>query len=353
MSEPILKVEHLVKVYPVRGSRDVISAVNDVSFEIGVGETLGLVGESGSGKTTVGRCALRLVDPTNGNVSFRTESLLKMTAGQVRAFRRRAQLVFQESNDAMDPRRRVHEVVREPLDLHSIGTKSSRARRVVELLEMAGLSAALLDRWPHQLSAGQQQRVGIARVLGLEPQLIVLDEPTSNLDPESSASIIDLLRSLQERLGLSYLFISHDLEVIRALCHRVAVMYLGRIVEIGTVDEVFNFPHHPYTAALLSAALPADPTIGRSDFVLQGEIPSPIRLPQGCFFYSRCPIAKATCTNAFPPLNPIRAQHNVACYFPEEGARLRTRPMLSPVSDRSEEAQLPGPGSRSRQGDSP
>ena len=312
--DALLSVNDLVKHFPVRGSKDVVQAVADVSFDISPGETLALVGESGSGKTTIGRCILRLVDPTNGQILFKGTDLLRLDQRSFRAVRPKIQMVFQEAYASLHPTMRVGRILAEPLQLWS-GLKAGAQRaRVAELLRLVDLDPDHANSYPHQLSGGQQQQVGIARALANNPELIVLDECTSSLDPTARAQVIDLLIDLQNQLGISYLFISHDLTTVRYISKYVAVMYLGRIVEQGRTEDIFVRPRHPYTRALLGSVFEADPAKRHEVTVLRGEIPSPINLPTGCYFYSRCPIAKAECQRAFPPFEFIGDGHMVACY---------------------------------------
>ncbi|MBV9079192.1 MAG: ABC transporter ATP-binding protein, partial [Methylobacteriaceae bacterium] len=291
--EPVLEVRGLVKRFPIRGSTKTVHAVDDVSLSIGPGETLGLVGESGSGKTTVGRCLLRLIEPEAGEILFRGQPIQSLSPAALRPYRSKLQIVFQDPQDQLNPRWRVRDVLAEPLDLHGALARPERDARIAELLDLVGVPIALSEARPRALSAGLQQRLSIARALATDPALIVLDEPTSALAPAARAGVVRLLRDLQARLGLSYLFISHDLNTVRYLCHRIAVMYLGQVVEIGTSQEVFARPRHPYTRALLAAHLTPDPTRRRVDRVaterLEGEIPSPIDLPTGCYLAGRCP----------------------------------------------------------------
>jgi oligopeptide/dipeptide ABC transporter ATP-binding protein len=313
MAGAVVRVEHLVKHFPVAGGRGLVQAVNDVSFEIAAGQTLGLVGESGSGKTTVGRCVLRLIEPTGGRVLFEQHDLTALSDVSLRALRPRMQLVFQEPFDALDPRMTVGRIVSEPLRLHSRLATGPRRERVRELLDLVGLRLAAIDYYPHQLSAGQQQRVGIARAMATDPSFVVLDEPTSSLDPTARAEIVDLLIDLQERLSIAYLFISHDLTMVRYLCARTAVMYLGKIVEQSPTEELFARPSHPYTRALLSAVPFPDPEVKREKYVLAGEIPSPINLPAGCHLHTRCPAAVAACRDTVPQPVSVGLDHWATC----------------------------------------
>jgi oligopeptide transport system ATP-binding protein len=311
--EPVLRIEHLVKHFTVAHSAKPLQAVNDVSFSIGRAETLGLVGESGSGKTTLGRCVLRLIEPTSGRIVVEGRDMVALSQDSLRVLRPRMQLVFQEPFDSLDPQMTVGRIVAEPLRLHTKLTKAERDDRVAELLEKVGLSREIADRYPHQMAAGQQQRVGIARAIATQPSFIVLDEPVSSLDPTARAEIIDLLIDLQERLGITYLFISHDLTTVRYHCNWVAVMYLGKIVEMSPTEQLFDNPVHPYTRALLSAVPVPDPEIKRAKFVLKGEIPSPINLPTGCHLHTRCPAATAACRTTAPELELVGDRHWVAC----------------------------------------
>jgi oligopeptide/dipeptide ABC transporter ATP-binding protein len=310
---PIVQVKHLVKHFTVAGTTKPLQAVSDVSFSIGRSETLGIVGESGSGKTTVGRCVLWLIEPTSGQVLIDGHDLSTLSRDSIQHLRPYMQLVFQEPFDSLDPQMTVGQIVAEPLRLHTKLGKVERQERVADLLDKVGLSPRTADRHPHQIAAGQQQRVGIARAIATEPKFIVLDEPVSSLDPTARAEIIDLLIDLQERLEISYLFISHDLTTVQYLCSSVAVMYLGKIVEMGPTERLFEHPVHPYTRALLSAVPVPDPEVRRTKFVLRGEIPSPINLPTGCHLHTRCPAAAAACRVSIPQLEEVSEGHWVSC----------------------------------------
>ena len=317
MAERLLEVSNLVKHFPM-GRRQTVKAINDVSFHIDRGETLALVGESGSGKTTVGRCILRLIEPTEGRIRFAGAQVDTMSADQLRALRPRVQMVFQEPYDSLNPRMRIRKIVEEPILLGGDMTPAQRHDRVAEVLEMVRLGADSMDKYPHQFSAGEQQRIGIARAISTEPELVVLDEPTSALDVSVRAEILDLLTDLQEDLALSYLLISHDLTAVRRVCHRVAIMYLGKIVERGNADELFEQPLHPYSRALLSSVLYPDPSEQLSRFLLSGEIPSPIDLPPGCHLHGRCPWAVDTCNDAYPDAEELLPGRHVACFRARE-----------------------------------
>jgi oligopeptide/dipeptide ABC transporter ATP-binding protein len=325
---PLLAVEDLVKHFPLRGGvlgrmlggpERVVRAVDGVSFAIEPGETLGLVGESGCGKTTTGRLVLRAIEPTRGRIVFDGEDIAALSSGQLMPFRRQAQIVFQDPYTSLNPRMTVGRIVEEPLRVHGLAAGAALSERMRALLEMVGLRPEHAERYPHELSGGQRQRVGIARALAVGPRLIVADEAVSALDVSVRAQILNLLVDLRERLGLAYLFVSHDLGVIRFVSHRVAVMYLGALVEVAATGELFRRPLHPYTQALLAAI----PTIGdgrtsifdQPGRLLQGELPSPIDRPRGCRFASRCPRRFAPCDESEPPLQEVEPGHVVACYL--------------------------------------
>jgi oligopeptide/dipeptide ABC transporter ATP-binding protein len=319
VNEPLVRVANLVKRFPIEGTDSFVSAVSDVSLEIGRGETLGLVGESGSGKTTVGRCLLKLIEPTSGAIFFRGEDITQLSEKAFLPHRRAMQMVFQEPNYSLNPRYRVFDTVAEPLILSGEARGRSLRDRVLELLGHVRLDERKLDAYPHQMSNGEQQRVAVARAIATNPELVVLDEPTSMLDLSVRAEIIDLLIALQEKFKLSYLFISHDLTTVEYICHRVAVMYLSEIVEFGTVAQVFTSPQHPYSRALLSSALAADPRAKRSSYVLEGEIPSPVNLPPGCYLASRCPEATRACRSSPQSLRPLEDGRLVRCWRVADG----------------------------------
>ena len=320
MNAPMLRVTDLVKEFKVRGEGGrpaTLHAVSGVSAELAAGETLALVGESGCGKSTTGRCILRLVEPTSGSIEFNGTQLRSLNHESLRRMRRHMQIVFQDPQGSLHPRMTVRRLIAEPLQVH--GTpKSEIPGRIDELVRLVHLRPEYLDRYPHEFSGGQRQRVGIARAIAISPSMLVLDEPVSALDVSIQAEIIRLLIELRDRLGLSYLFIAHDLAVVRQLADRVAVMYLGRIVETGPAEEVYTNPLHPYTQALLSAVPIPDPTIEqtRQRIVLQGELPSPLDPPSGCRFRTRCWRAEERCAHEQPVLMTNHGAHEVACHFP-------------------------------------
>jgi len=321
MSEVLLQVDSLVKHFSIGGGivgghAGQVCAVDGVSFSIRRGETLGLVGESGCGKTTTGRCILLLERPTSGRIMFEGVDLVTLDEAAMRAVRRRIQVIFQDPYSSLNPRMTIGQILAEPLEVHGIvREKKARAERVRELLTQVGLLPQHALRYPHQLSGGQRQRVGIARALAMEPALIVCDEPVSALDVSIQAQIINLLEDLQARYGLTYLFIAHDLSVVRHISDRVAVMYLGKVVEITDRTRLYEEPLHPYTRALLSAVPIPDPELEarREHTVLRGEVPSAVNPPSGCVFHPRCPIAVDRCAAAVPPLREIRRDHWAAC----------------------------------------
>ncbi|MBI4502113.1 MAG: ATP-binding cassette domain-containing protein [Gemmatimonadetes bacterium] len=320
----LVEIDRLVKEFPVeRGllaTRDVLRAVNDVSLALRRGEILGLVGESGSGKTTLGRCAIRLIQPTDGRVMFEGTDLATLSARDLRRFRRRMQLVFQDPSGSLNPRMKVGDAVREPIEVHDIARGSRARARVAELFGEVGLDPSYVDRYPHELSGGQRQRVGIARALSVEPQFVVLDEPVSALDVSVQAQVLNLLSDLRRRHALTYLFVAHDLAVVRHVADRVAVMYLGRIMELADASVLYQRPSHPYTRALLSAAPVPDPTAKRERIVLSGDPPSPVHPPSGCPFHTRCfhPRKDARCVEERPELRPITAGQSTACHYADQ-----------------------------------
>jgi oligopeptide/dipeptide ABC transporter ATP-binding protein len=311
--DKLVRVRALVKHFPVEGSDDVVRAVDGVTFEILRGETLGLVGESGCGKSTVGRCILRLIEPTAGEVFFDERDVRALGKRELRELRREMQIVFQDPYASLNPRQKVRDIVGEPLLIHGMKDKEQRRARVAELLRKVGLDPDYMNRYPHEFSGGQRQRIGVARALALNPKLIVADEPVSALDVSVQAQVVNLLQDLQSELGLTYLFISHGLAVVEHISTRVAVMYLGRIVEVASAAELYAEPLHPYTRALLSAIPVPDPQRKRERIVLQGDVPTPINPPSGCRFRTRCPDAIAECARIDPDLREISPGHTAAC----------------------------------------
>jgi oligopeptide transport system ATP-binding protein len=319
----LLSVEHLCKDFAVGSGvfrskfGGKVSAVSDVSFTIERGKTMGLVGESGSGKSTTGRCIIRLIDATSGTIAFNGIDVATLAGRDLFAFRREAQIVFQDPQASLNPRMTIGELVGEPLDIHRIGTRRERVTAVKDLLETVGLNPEHINRYPHEFSGGQRQRIGIARALALRPKLIVCDEPVSALDVSIQAQVLNLLDSLQQEFGLTYLFIAHDLGVVQHISDTVAVMYLGTLVETGPVNELYAQPHHPYSQSLLSAIPVPDPNIQRerSRILLAGDPPSPIDPPSGCRFRTRCPIAQEVCAQEVPRLREVVPEHFCACHF--------------------------------------
>ncbi|MBF0276404.1 MAG: dipeptide ABC transporter ATP-binding protein [SAR324 cluster bacterium] len=320
--DALLEVRHLKKYFPVTEGIFIqteiaqVKAVDDVSFKIYRGETLGMVGESGCGKTTTGRCILHLETPTEGEIFYNGINLTKLDRKSLNRMREQIQVIFQDPYSSLNPRMKIGEIISEPMRVHQIETdKKKRNRRVHELLETCGLSAKMADRYPHEMSGGQRQRVGIARALSMRPEFIVCDEAVSALDVSIQAQVINLLEDLRDEFNLTYLFIAHDLSVVRHLCHRVAVMYLGKMVELSECDDLYENPTHPYTQALLSAIPVPDPKVedAREHQVLKGEIPSPINPPSGCVFHPRCPKAVQNCSRQIPELREIKPGHWVAC----------------------------------------
>jgi oligopeptide transport system ATP-binding protein len=321
----LLEAKDIFKYFPIHAglmSRHVadVRAVDGVSFSIRQGETLGLVGESGSGKTTIGRLLLRLLPATGGEILFEGRSVLAMNRGELRRLRRSMQIIFQDPFASLNPRMTIGDIIAEPLEIHGITKGKETGRRVHELLQLVGLQPYHANRYPHEFSGGQRQRVGVARALAVNPKFIVCDEPVSALDVSIQAQVINLLEDLQEKFGLTYLFIAHDLSVVRHISTRVAVMYVGKIVELADRDALYQNPMHPYTQALLSAIPIPDPVLEkrRKRIVLTGDIPSPVNPPSGCRFHTRCPIAFDRCATEEPPLREYEPGHFAACHWVEE-----------------------------------
>lgn len=309
----LVNIKNLVKHFPVENSDDVVRAVDDVSFDILAGETLGLVGESGCGKSTVGRCILRLYEPTSGEVLFEGQNIIGLPNNEMQKLRREMQIIFQDPYASLNPRLSILSIVSEPLKIHGIGNKAEQKERVAELLSKVGLDADYMFRYPHEFSGGQRQRIGIARALALNPKLIICDEPVSALDVSVQAQVVNLLQDLQAEFGLTYLFISHGLAVVEHISNRVAVMYLGKIVEIAEAKTLYENPLHPYTQALLSAIPIPDPKQKRERIILKGDVPTPINPPSGCRFRTRCPLAIEDCAKIEPELKEINKGHFAAC----------------------------------------
>ncbi len=315
IESPLLEVENLVKHFPA-GHKRVVRAVDGVSFAIRRGETLGLVGESGCGKTTVGRSLLRLIEPTGGIIRFDGRDLLKLRKGELRQLRRRMQIIFQDPYSSLDPRCKVGAIIGEPLEVHGLGNRTERRERICELLKVVGLDPDFAGRYPHQFSGGQRQRIGIARALALNPDFIVADEPVSALDVSVQAQVVNLLQDLQERFGLTYLFISHGLAVVKHISTRVGVMYLGKLVELAPAEEIYDNPLHPYTQALLAAIPNPEPVERRAHAPrLAGDVPTPIAPPSGCRFHTRCPHATQRCRIEEPAFTEVAPGHFAACFL--------------------------------------
>jgi oligopeptide transport system ATP-binding protein len=316
--DTLIEVKNLTKYFPAGEGlfgkgKGVVKALDDVSFTIRKGETFGLVGESGCGKTTTGRCILRLIEPTSGAVNFEGKDLLSVDAAKLRRLRRDMQIIFQDPYSSLNPRMRVGQIIAEPLTIHNVGNKAERRDRVTELLKLVGLDTSHAERYPHEFSGGQRQRIGIARALALNPKFIVCDEPVSALDVSVQAQVVNLLQDLQEQLNLTYLFISHGLSVVEHISTRVGIMYLGKLVEVASSEEIFRNPLHPYTRALLSAIPKPEPDERRNRLPLLGDIPTPLNPPSGCRFRTRCTMAEPRCAETEQQLVEVSKDHFVAC----------------------------------------
>ena len=324
----LLTVQNLHKSFKVSANRpgaakQRLKAVDGVSFELKAGETLGLVGESGCGKSTIGKLLLRLIEPDSGTINFDGQMVTGMPKRELTALRRDMQIIFQDPYSSLNPRMRVGEIIGEPLVIHGLARNKDIRAQVLSLMKKVGLSPEHYDRYPHEFSGGQRQRIGIARTLAVQPRLVIADEPVSALDLSIHAQIVNLLKDLQQEFGLTYLFISHDLGVIEHVCDRVAVMYLGKIVEVADAEQLYRRPLHPYTEALFNAVPIPDPQRVRQHQILSGEIPSPIDPPDGCHFHPRCPYAQAICRQEYPPLIEQASGHQTACHFSSEVGRFR------------------------------
>jgi peptide/nickel transport system ATP-binding protein len=326
MIEPILQVRDLATHFPVKKGAfgrvvGTVKAVDGVSFDIHRGETLGLVGESGCGKSTLGRSILRLIEPTAGSVRFEGQELTALSAKELRPLRRKMQLIFQDPYASLDPRMKVREIVGEGLAIHRLASGQAREKKVADLLARMGMGSDSLDRYPHEFSGGQRQRIGIARSLAVGPELVIADEPISSLDVSIQAQIVNLLLDLQRELGLTYLFIAHDLKIVEYVSTRVVVMYLGKIVEMADAAELYRRPKHPYTQALLSAVPIPDPERKRERIILPGDVPSPANPPIGCPFHTRCPYVFARCRTEIPPMYRLAGGHLASCFLVEDEAK--------------------------------
>ena len=352
----LLRLENVVKHFPVqstsliRRSREKVHAVNEVTLELHRGETLGLVGETGCGKSTLARCASRLYDIDGGTIEFDGRDISRLKRGQLRPLRRKIQMIFQDPYGSLNPRRRVGSIIADPLRIHHVGDRAGHKKLVQETMELVGLNPEHYNRVPAEFSGGQRQRIGVARALVIRPEVIICDEPVSALDVSIQAQILNLLEDLQDELNLTYLFIAHDLSVVRHISDRVAVMYLGKIAEIGETEELYTRPRHPYTAALLSAAQEPDPDLvhQRQRIILAGDPPSPIYLPSGCSFHPRCPKAQEKCSVEVPTLEPRLGDdphHRAACYIPvEEGEELRSVELVELTEDTTAALLAADPG---------
>ncbi|MFT8710372.1 MAG: dipeptide ABC transporter ATP-binding protein [Sporolactobacillus sp.] len=320
MSDKLLDVTNLKKYYPIKEgllqkTKETVRAVDGVSFSVNQGETLGIVGESGCGKSTTGRMIMRLIEPTEGQIVFDGKNLLQLSRNEMRKARKDIQMIFQDPFASLNPRQTIGQIIEEPMIVHHIGNRKRRQERVRELLELVGLSAYQAKRYPHQFSGGQRQRIGIARALAVEPKLIIADEPVSALDVSVQSQVLNLLQDLQGKFNLTYMFIAHDLSVVRHISDRVGVMYLGKLVELADSEQLYSQPKHPYTKALLSAVPIPDPDNQSERIILSGDVPSPAHPPSGCPFHDRCPVAKDICSKEIPHLRELTDGRLVSCHF--------------------------------------
>ncbi|WP_141604369.1 ABC transporter ATP-binding protein [Terrilactibacillus laevilacticus] len=320
MNETLVQVKNLKKYFPIqkgflKRKNEVVKAVNGLTFDILKGETFGLVGESGCGKSTTGRMLMQLIQPTEGEINFNGTNMTKLKPHQIREMRRHFQMIFQDPYASLNPRMKVRDIIEEPLIIHGEKDKQKRLKRVSDLMTIVGLNRDQADRYSYEFSGGQRQRIGIARALALNPSLIIADEPVSALDVSIQSQIVNLLQDLQDELGLTYLFIAHDLSVIEHICHRIGVMYLGQLVELSSKNNLYDEPLHPYTQALISAIPIADPRERREKIILKGDLPSPVNPPAGCPFHTRCPMAMAICKSKKPIMKEEKTGHFVACHL--------------------------------------
>lgn len=322
MANRLIEINNLKKYFPIKrssimGKNKYLKAVDNVSFYINEGETFGLVGESGCGKSTTGKCIIRLFDITEGKILYRGKDIAKLKESELKPYRRKMQVIFQDPYASLNPTLNVQNLIAEPLNVYNIGNKAERKERVLELLEKVGLNKEHMDRYPHEFSGGQRQRIGIARALSTNPEFILCDEPISALDVSIQAQVVNMLEDLQEEMGLAYLFIAHDLSMVRHISHRIGVMYLGKLIEIGPSDEIYNHPAHPYTKALLDSVLKPNPQEAKGRFTktLEGDVPSPLNPPVGCKFVTRCKYAMKKCHEIEPQLKEISPEHMAACHL--------------------------------------
>lgn len=320
MNEPLLQVENLKKYYPINGGKfgsvsETVRAVDGVSFTVNEGETLGIVGESGCGKSTTGRMIMRLIEPTEGKIIFQNRNIMELTKREMRKARKDIQMIFQDPFASLNPRHTVGHIIEEPMIVHRMGDKKQRQKRVEELLELVGLSSYHAKRYPHQFSGGQRQRIGIARALAVRPKVIIADEPVSALDVSVQSQVLNLLKNLQKKFNLTFIFIAHDLSVVRHISNRVGVMYLGKIVELSESENLYTDPKHPYTKALLSAVPVPNPDIKTERIILEGDVPSPAHPPAGCAFHDRCPVAMDICSKEQPHLRTLEDGRLVSCHL--------------------------------------
>ncbi|MCL1632038.1 dipeptide ABC transporter ATP-binding protein [Sporolactobacillus sp. CPB3-1] len=320
MNEALLQVENLKKYYPIKGGKfgkvsETVRAVDGVSFSVREGETLGIVGESGCGKSTTGRMIMRLIEPTEGKIIFQNRNIMELSKREMRKARKDIQMIFQDPFASLNPRHTVGHIIEEPMIVHRMGDKKERQKRVEELLELVGLNAYHARRYPHQFSGGQRQRIGIARALAVRPKVIIADEPVSALDVSVQSQVLNLLKDLQKQFHLTYIFIAHDLSVVRHISDRVGVMYLGKIVELSECEALYNHPQHPYTKALLSAVPVPDPDVKTDRIILQGDVPSPAHPPAGCAFHDRCPAAMDICSKEMPMLKTLEDGRKISCHL--------------------------------------